>query len=296
MHDTDQRVLQVRRSKLSHYKYVVYLTVSVVLVVFLVTCMYDSEYTETEDDVKVVAYYQRGVGNSIAFSVVLHLFRYVYPSSPLYIHWDIDHAPLVSRVDLVSYNKNETEKSTANHGIYYSSVTAMDAYIKRLKTAANLQKNGWVLLLEDDVWVLSRIKQEDLRYDISGTCIYQYSRQCNECQRAIQAHASHHQLFRNASCYGGCGGNYVNSSRILGLEGYHALLRDLLKATAGAVPSDILLSSVILADGGTVGDNPGYYDPGDLLPVTNRRSYRTYGRPNVLHHMKWLYFMRYLLD
>ena len=242
---------------------------------------------------KVVAYYQRGVGNSIAFSVALHLFRSVYPSSPVYIHWDADHAPIVSGADLITYNKNNTEKSSINNGMYFSSVTAMDAYIKRIKTAANLQKNGWVLLLEDDVWVLSRIKQNDLRYDISGTCRGQYYTECRECPRAIKAHSPHHQLFRNASCYGGCGGNYINSSRILRLEGYHGLLIDLLKAVGGPVASDILISSVILADGGTIGDNPGYYEPGDLPPGFSNTKY---GLPNIFHQMKWLYFMKYILD
>jgi len=275
-------ILQIRKSKLSC---VMRLTVIVVIAVFLITCMFDVDDRKTDDDVNVAAYYQMGLGNSIAASVVLYLFRSVYPSSPLYIHWDADHAPLMSGADLITYNKNEIDKSANNHGLYFASVTAMDAYIKRIKRAANLQKNGWVLLLEDDVWVLSRIQQKDLRYDISGICGSRFYTQCRECPTVIQMHSRHHRLFRNASCYGGCGGNYINSSRILRLEGYHDLLRDLLNAVGGPVASDMLLSSVILADGGTIGDNPGFYEPGDL----------PHGPPNILHQMKLFYFINYIL-
>jgi hypothetical protein len=284
-----QHVLQVRRST------IVYLTVAVMIAVFLVTCMYDVEERKKEDDIKVVAYCQRVIGNSIAFRVALHLFRSVYPSSPLYIHWDQDHALPVSGANLITYNKNKIEKTT-NVGtgrMFFASVASMEAYIQRLKTAAGFQRNGWVLLLEDDVWVLSRIKQQHLGYDISGTCRGQLHTKCRECPTVIQAHSPNHRAFRNAECYGGCGGNYINSSRILALEGYQNLLEAILRAWGGPVPQDVLLSSVILADGGTIGDNPGYYEPGDLPPGFSNTKY---GPPNIFHQMKWLYFMKYIVD
>ena len=79
----------------------------------------------------------------------------------------------------------------------------------------------------------------------------------------------------------------------MGLEGYHDLLKDLLNAVGGPVASDLLLSSVILADGGTIGDNPGFYEPGDLPPGFSNTKY---GPPNIFHQMKWLYFFKYILD
>ena len=284
-----QRVLQVRRST------IVYLTVAVMIAVFLVTCMYDVEERIKEDDIKVVAYCQRVVGNSIAFRVALHLFRSVYPSSPLYIHWDEDHALSIPGTILTTHNKNIIEKTTnVGRGVmFFASVTAMEAYIHRLKAAASFERNGWVLLLEDDVWVLSRIKRQQLQYDISGTCKGQFHTKCIECPRVIQAHTPNHQAFRNAECYGGCGGSYINSSRILALEGYHDLLEALLSAWGGPVPQDALLSAVILADGGPIGNNPGYYEPEDLQTYfSNANS----DQPNILHQMKWLYFMKYIVD
>lgn len=277
------------------YKHVLYLAFVIIYPVFIITGMYDVEDKKTENDIKVVVYYQRAIGNSIAFRVALHLFRSAYPSSPLYIHWDEDHALPVSGANLITYNKNIIEKTTnvGSGRMFFASVASMEAYIQRLKTAAGFQRNGWVLLLEDDVWVLSRIKKQHLRYDISGTCRGQLQTKCKECPTVIQAHSPNHQTFRNAECYGGCGGNYINSSRILGLKGYENLLEALLRAWGGPVPQDVLLSSVILADGGTIGDNPGYYEPGDLPPGFSNTKY---GPPNIFHQMKWLYFMKYIID
>ena len=280
-----QHVLLVRRST------IVYLTVAVMIAVFLVTSMYDAEERKKEDDIKVVAYCQRVAGNSIAFRVALHLFRSVYPSSPLYIHWDQDYALPVPGANLVTHNKNIIEKTTnVGRGVmFFASVASMEAYIQRLKTAAGFERNGWVLLLEDDVWVLSRIKRQQLQYDISGTCRGQFRTKCRECPAIIQAHSPNQQAFRNAECYGGCGGNYINSSRILALEGYQNLLEAILRAWGGPVPQDALLSSVILADGGTIGDNPGLYEPFGF-------AYTKYGQPNIFHQMKWLYLMKYIVD
>jgi hypothetical protein len=203
----------------------------------------------------------------------------------------MDHPLPTLGVDLITYNEKNVYKSNASYGMYFSSVIAMETYIQRIKTAAGLQKNGWVLLLEDDVWVWTKIKQNDLKYDVTGTCKHPYSR---ECSRAIKTHSTHHPVFRNASCYGAYGGHYINSSRILGLKDYHALLANLLVAVDGPVASDMLLSAVILSDGGNIGGNPGFYEfggskTGPVYSNTER------GPPNILHEMKWLYFMKYFL-
>lgn len=290
-----QHRFKLNGSTLPRYKYVVFWTVWIVIVLVMVTPTYTVEHIENQDHVNVVAYCQRVAGNSIAFRVALHLFRSVYPSSPLYIHWDDDYAQPVSGANLITHNKNIIEK-TKNVGtkqMFFASVASMEAYIQRLKTAAGFERNGWVLLLEDDVWVVSQIKRRQLQYDISGTCGGQLRKQCRECPSIIQAHSPNHQAFRNAECYGGCGGNYINSSRILALEGYQNVLEAILRAWGGPVPQDVMLSSVILADGGTIGDNPGYYEPEDFKKyLSNANS----DQPNILHQMKHLYFMKYILD
>jgi hypothetical protein len=256
-----------------------------VCIVFLMFCV-----DQSDDNVSVVGYYQMSGSNRVASSVVLSLFRSVYPTVPLYIHYDMDHALSASGADLVTYNEKRVDKSAVSKGMYFSTVTAMEDYIQRIKRAASLQKKGWVLLLEDDVWVLAPVKQKDLRYDVTGTCKHAYSR---ECSRAIETHSTHRPVFRNASCYGAYGGHYINSSRILGLRDNHDLLASLLLAVGGPVASDVLLSAVILSDGGTIGGNPGFYEFFTYTgPVySNPES----GPPNILHEMKMLYWMRNIL-
>ncbi len=234
----------------------------------------------------MVGYYQTSGSNRLASSVVLHLFQSTYPSAPLYIHYDTDHALPRPRATLITYNEKNVDQSVVSNGMYFSSVTAMENYISHIKKAAGLQRNGWVLLLEDDVWVWTGIKQNDLRYDITGTCRHQFSVECSKCPTAIRAHASLRQVFRNASCYGAYGGHYLNSSRILGLKDYQGLLRDLLGAVGGPVASDILLSAVILSDGGSIGDNLGFYEPNDLSQVL---FHAKHDPPNIFHQMKYLY-------
>ena len=270
-------------SKMPRYKHVLYLAVTIMVMVWIFTSTHSVEYDE---NVKVVGYYQTSGSNRLASSVVLHFFQSIYPLARLYIHYDTDHALLSSGADLITYNEKHVDKSAVSNGMYFSSVAAMENYLKRIKKAASLQKNGWVLLLEDDVWVWASIKQNDLRYDVTGTCRHQFSAECSKCPAAIQMHSPHREVFRNASCYGAYGGHYLNSSRILGLKDYQGLLRDLLSAVGGPVASDILLSAVILSDGGSIGDNMGFYEPNDLAQVFLNAKYDP---PNIFHQMKYLY-------
>lgn len=267
------------------YRHVLYLAA----VAMSTICIFSStmQTRQNGDSANVVGYYQTTGLNPLAASVVLRLFRSVYPSAPLYIHYDADHAIPTPGADLITHNERQVDKSATSTGMYFSSVMAMLAYIQRIKTAAGLQKNGWVLLLEDDVWVWRGVTKADLRYDVTGTCKHPFSRECSRCPTAIKTHARR-QVFRNASCYGAYGGHYINSSRVLGLKNYHGLLQDLLNSDVknGAVASDMLLSAVILGDGGNIGDNPGFYDFFDLF-------YVNYGQINILHNMKCLYLIQY---
>ncbi len=198
------------------YKHVLYLAFVTMFIVYIFTSTHTVEHEKTID---VVGYYQTSGSNRLASIVVLYFFRTMYPLAPLYIHYDTDHPLQISEATLITYNEKNIDKSAVSNGMYFSSVTSMDNYLKRIKKAASLQKNGWVLLLEDDVWVWTRIKQNDLRYDVTGTCRHQFSSECSKCPTVIQTHSPHRRTFRNASCYGVYGGHYLNSSRILGLKG-----------------------------------------------------------------------------
>ena len=265
---------------------------AVVIVVLINVSTYmlktDPALKQPDDDAKIVAYYQTSGLNKIASNMALSLFRSVYPEAQVYIHYDTDHIPEGARGDMTTFNNKHTDQSVQDCGMHFSTVRAMESYIKRVQKAASLQPKGWVLLLEDDVWVWTQINPRYLRYDVTGTCWATFT---PAISRIILAHSRHH-VFKNATCYGAYGGHYVNSSRVLGLRNYHGFLRALLIAARGIVPSDLLLSALILGDGGTIGDNPGYYEYGGVFRPVAATAH--YGPLNILHQMKWLYFMRYI--
>lgn len=222
-----------------------------------------------------IAYYQTSGRNSLAIRTVLSLFHRVYPSARVSMYFDslrttIEHVPL-SKQDMVMFAGGVADSSASRTGMHYDSVHAAEGYIKRLQKTAGLLPGGWVFLLEDDVWVLRAVPPEDLHYDISGTCWASYR---PEYSAVIGNHSKGQQ-----TCYGGYGGHFVNSSRLLGLSSgsVRQLITDLL-AVHSPIASDELLSAVVLDDGGTIGYYTGYYDK--LQGV---------GHFKTQHQMKWLY-------
>ena len=241
-------------------------------------------------DARIVAYYQTGGRNAMALFVALRFFRSVYPDAPLYMHYDMykmlgDNSTSRMARDfnaaLVTYNSLVLGGSVNKHGMYYATVQAAEDYIRRLQVAAGLEPEGWVLLMEDDVWLWAPVKQDELWYDISGTCWGTYRRGCHEAIVADSAGP----VFRNGTCYGGYGGHYVNSSRLLGLVDWPAmrgLIRDMLLAENGNLASDMILSALVLQNGGTIGEYPGYYE-------WEGRSTAGGENTKTWHRMKWLY-------
>ena len=222
-----------------------------------------------------IAYYQTSGRNSLAIRTVLSLFHRVYPSARISMYFDslgttIKHVPL-SNQDMVTFAGGVADSSASRTGMYFDSVHAAEGYLKRLQKTAGLLPDGWVFLLEDDVWVLQAVPPEDLLYDISGTCWASYR---PEYTAVIWNHSK-----RQQTCYGGYGGHLVNSSRLLGLSSasVHQLITDLLAAHS-PIASDELLSAVVLVDGGTIGYYAGYYEK--LQGV---------GHFKTQHQMKWLY-------
>jgi hypothetical protein len=243
----------------------------------------------------IAAYYQMGPNNRVAAYAALRLFRSVYPDAPLHIHYDaINTTTATANSELanvfhatsVSYAEGMEEKSTTTSGGMYFTVQGAEKYLERLRAAALLRPRGWLLLLEDDVWVWSQVNtSSDLAYDISGHCWLSLG---PTHSRFIRAHSAS-PVFQNATCYGGSGGSFVRSERLIGLNRStttSAALRSFIKdlIMGGELASDLLLSAVILWDGGDIGWYSGYYD----FVVVG------FGYPRTFHHMKWLYFLRYV--
>ena len=246
----------------------------------------------TPRDPNIVAYYQSSGHNRVAQWIALSLFRQVYPFSPLYIHFDINkptnETEALSKrftATLTTYNSQSSDHSTASHGMYFT-VDASIRFIQRLQAAAGMRPNGWVLLLEDDVWVWGKPDARHLfQYDINGHCWLRFDQTHSHI---IQAHASPKlQVYKNATCYGASGGSILNSSRLIGLDtSLQSGMREFvgnLSMRSDDVASDLLISAVILRDGGSIGWYKGYYD----FVVVG------YGIPKIMHHMKMFYFMKY---
>ena len=253
-------------------------------------------HDNTRSSAHVVAYYQTSGSNWLASYTALRLFRITYPTAPLYIHYDMlensthDQLAVDFGASLVTYNKQASDGSSATHGMYFSSIQSAEEYIRRLRHAASLQPSGWVFLLEDDVWVWGQVDEQDLKFDVSGTCWGRYEARYSEL---IRTHATL-PVFQNATCYGGCGGHFVSCIRLLGITespSTRGLITGLLDLGI-PVASDVLLCALILQNGGSIGEYQGFYEYGGLMaPVLKTKSGNGV---KTLHQMKWLYFLRYV--
>ena len=168
----------------------------------------------------------------------------------------------------IKFITDKQARGASRSPLHFDTLHAAEAYIQRLQATAGLMPRGWVFLLEDDVWAIQAVEEKDLRYDISGTCWAIYK-------------PEYGAIIKNETslCYGGYGGHFINSSRLLGLSAsrYRPLIADLLAAFS-PIASDELLSAVILQDGGTIGYYTGFYEHlvGD-------------GPMRTQHQMKWFY-------
>lgn len=203
---------------------------------------------------RFIAYYQTSNRHHMALRVVIALFHRVYPWVELYLYVDSDTTDnIVSRLNeqvRIKFITDKQARGASRSPLHFDTVHAAEAYIQRLQATASLMPRGWVFLLEDDVWAIQAVEEKDLRYDISGTCWAIY--------RPEYSTIVWNQTGR---CYGGYGGHFINSSRLLGLSDsrIRTLITDLL-AVYSPISSDELLSAVILQDGGTIGYYTGYYE------------------------------------
>jgi len=232
------------------------LVICIVMVLWFITafsCLKD-DIIPSKPGSRYIAYYQTDGHHSLALRVVLDLLHRVYPSMRvcLYIDSPGTNKKLLPQVQthLVKINILPFKQGATKKGLHFNTVHAAEMYIQRLQATASMKSNGWVFLVEDDVWAIQAVPEEALRYDISGTCWAYYR-------------AEYSVIIKNQTghCYGGYGGHFVNSSRLLGLSSkcFRPLITELL-AAYNPIASDELLSAVILQDGGTIGYYTGYYE------------------------------------
>ena len=248
------------------------LTLAIASICWYSCLIRDVDTSSTLQKSRFIAYYQTSNRHHIALRVVIALFHRVYPWVELYLYLDSDTTDnIVSRLNKqvrIKFITDKQARGASRSPLHFDTVHAAEAYIQRLQATAGLMPRGWVFLLEDDVWAIQAVEEKDLRYDISGTCWAIYKREYGA-------------IIKNETslCYGGYGGHFINSSRLLGLSAsrYRPLIADLLAAFS-PIASDELLSAVILQDGGTIGYYTGFYEHlvGD-------------GPMRTQHQMKWFY-------
>jgi hypothetical protein len=257
------------------------------LIIFVLYSSIYSLYRTDQSTSNMVAYYQTSGQNKIASRFVLYMFRMAYPRAQLYIHFDSNNTrekqALADEFGAIITTYSEKYHSTSTTGMYFAFHASVQ-FFRRLQTAARLQPDGWLMLLEDDVWALYAVDpQSELSYDINGQCWLLFDK---EHSKAIQQYSLARGVYADASCYGASGGSIINNSRLLGINTSDqytiAFMQDMM-ARGGVIASDLLISSLILQKGGTIGPYSGYYD----FVVVG------YGVPKTIHKMKILYFLNY---
>lgn len=269
MSSRDTQCIQTRVMKL--------LIITCIFLVLASICAYTSAISDTAffaPETNYVAYYQTSGKHVLATQAVLTLFHRIYPWARICVYLDtldtqIKHL-LLETQDIVRITPGTADQSVSKTGMYFDTVHSAESYIQRLQNTARLMPRGWVFLLEDDVWVVRAVPEQDLRYDVSGACNAHYRPEYSLILTNQTA---------SPVCYGGCGGHFVNSTKLLNISQarMHQLITRLL-AVYSPIASDELLSAVILHDGGTIGPYPGFYE-----------TFKTGGTVKTEHQMKWLY-------
>ena len=235
---------------------------------------------ETQPDhQRLGAYYQTSTSHLHATEIVLAIFRRSYPTALLTVYIDNDDR---NRVDwdalqpinlLPSYYYNASVRSaTPNNGMYFGTVDACVAYVHRLIEAARQEMVDWLILLEDDVWVCSRINTSLLVYDMNGQCIAKYSSAWSNPAPG--------------SCYGGCGGFVLRGSflrDIIMRVDTRRYIHEILLTIGRPVASDELLSALFLRSNGTIGKIADYAEEMTWNPPSS---------PVIVHQMKHFYHSR----
>ena len=227
------------------------------------------------EPLSLAAYYQCW-GRLRAVAGVLQRFRAVYPEAPLHMVNDGGDRALgaLARRFGARYAYAVNRTSNASSAMYFTSVRAGAEYVERIRRASS--DCDWLLLLEDDVWVLGPIPLSDLRCDLNGG--YPGLHLDARLRRAIGA--THAEL-----PYAGQGGSLLRC-RFFRQFASAALPSLFAAARDGRLASDELLSALTYANGGSICAYDSYAEP---TFVTFPLRYYAIGGISVLHQVKWLY-------
>jgi len=265
-----------------HPCYVVLLLCLVVCALFAFTATRSIDCPATTHTQNLSAYYQC-FDRTRAAEEVLKRFRSFYPYSEIIMVNDGGNKALSFLAMEYSAKYLYSDRtSSEDHGMYFSSWKKGAVYIERIIQAS---KNcDWLILLEDDVWLLSNIPLQTMCFDINGAHSWLLLPEC--LMDVVRARNPSLQKSGRMQ-YAGNGGSVLRCSFFNGLNNvnWKQDLPSLFIARDGYLASDEMLSSLTYIYGGSIGPYYSFCQPNYL---TFLFKYMT-GSISVLHEVKVLY-------
>ena len=187
---------------------------------------------------RIAAYYQIDGKQPAATVEVLRRFRAVYSRAFLYVH--CDGCDVGQRYGTQLYSQS-MHAGPPDPGLFFNTFTTAHSFVKRIMKTAEMAE--FVLLLEDDVWILGDIDLNTLRYVINGDCLAAFS---GGLASIVQGP------------YAACGGNLLRSSFLRNQMPNWEHDLQVLFDTQSILASDQILSALVILAHGTIGSFPGF--------------------------------------
>lgn len=239
-------------------------------------------YFDHKQTNRITAFYQC-YKQPRAVEEVLRNFRQVYPFSEIIMVNDGGEPALLHGI-AEHYNAkfwySPHRTSDRNDSMFFSTYKSAHAYIARILDAtANCD---WLVLLEDDVWILGQIPFHKFRAVINGghpSMILDSG--------LVNILVSHNATGSEYWQYAGNGGTVLRCSFYRDMKNksaWNASIHELLAAKP-VIASDELLSSITYAAGGSVAAFESYAEPTFVSFLYRLLT----GQISVLHQAKYLY-------
>ena len=218
--------------------------------------------------------------NPFASFACLQSFRKFYPSSTIVLLSDngYDYTEMAKYFNCIYIHSNESlglmYKDSYNDGKYDFSFKL----IERVVNAFKLCKEEYIMWLEDDVHINSKIS-DNFKYHISGFCPNLFSKvQLIELKKKydIDINFDYH--------FSGHGGSVFHKNFFISSMDNKIIIRDLLENWVNyklpiEINQDVLFSLIIILCGGKIGPYKGHYDYSEYI----------YPKIAVQHQLKQLY-------
>ena len=229
----------------------------------------------------IAAFYQC-YKQPLAFDHCLQQFRKHYPTSELWIVNDGGDRNLESIAE--KYNPThyeyQTNISSESNQLIYTESSKILKWLSRLRKCVMATSADYLMLLEDDVFVMKPTPLETLHYDLNG------------CNKGVRFPNNAETLIRilnpnvpNPLYYGGCGGCILRVSFLKTIFGNAERDVEQFALHCNIFASDMVLSYLIWINGGTIDQYPGFAETW----YTDYKTRLENGTIEVLHQYKELY-------